>query len=187
MIAQLRGRIVGLGEKLLIVDVGGVGYGVQVPETLLSSVNLEDEISLVTYHHVKENAIELYGFGDNESKQLFEWLIGVSGVGPKSAMAVMSLGPQDRIRQAIASGDTAYIAAASGVGKRSAERICNELKDKVGLAGLKSGVEATGSNDALEALLSLGYNRQQAVEALNKIDSDLTSEDKVKLALKTLS
>lgn len=187
MIAQLRGRVVGLDEKSLVLEVGGVGYGIQVPDTYLAGVRLGDEVLVITHHHVKENAMELYGFGDLDSKQLFEWLIGVSGVGPKSAMAVMSLGPQDRIRQAIASDDTAYISAAAGVGKRSAERICIELREKVGLAGTANALGGPAGDDALEALLSLGYNRQQAAMALNKIDKQLPSETRVKEALKNLS
>ncbi|HEX9594776.1 MAG TPA: Holliday junction branch migration protein RuvA [Candidatus Saccharimonadales bacterium] len=186
MIAQLRGKVVAVAGKTAVLDVGGIGYGVQVPDGLLSDIAIGQETELKTYHHIKENTNELFGFDSLEAKNLFELLIGISGVGPKSALAVMSLGPQDRIRQAIASENSNYLSGAAGVGKRSAQRICSELKDKVGQVETIIGADITG-DDALEALLSLGYSRQQAAAALSKVDRQAPSEEQVKQALKDLS
>ena len=172
--------------KTAVLDVAGVGYGVQLPDGLLADIAIGQETELKTYHHIKENTNELFGFDSLEAKDLFESLIGISGVGPKSALAVMSLGSQDKIRQAIASENSNYLSGAAGVGKRSAQRICSELKDKIGHIETMVGADITG-DDALEALLSLGYSRQQAAQALSKVDRQAPSEEQVKQALKDLS
>jgi len=174
-------------DQAVVVDVSGLGYEVLVPANRLADYQPGQDLTLVTYHHVRETADELFGFDSFDARQLFELLLSVSGVGPKSALNVMALGAQDQIRQAIASDNAAFIAGAAGVGQRSAQRICAELKDKVGLlAGQAAGGKDT-DDEALEALLSLGYNQQQAGRALSKIKSDLPSEERVKQALKGLS
>lgn len=189
MIAHVIGTV---AEKFLdsvIIDVQGVGYEVLVPTSEYDAMTLKDETKLYTHHHVREQSEELYGFSSLAGKRLFELLITVQGIGPKAALAILSLGSADQVRSAIAAGDAAYIQGASGVGKKTAERVVVDLKDKVGLPG----VYETGSNvivrddDALDALLALGYNVRQASESLAQIDSSLSVEDRIRAALKELS
>lgn len=177
--------MVEVGVDHVVLDVGGVGYEVLAPQTVLEDLSVGTDSTLLTYHHIRENAHELYGFSEVEAKQLFEQLLGVSGIGPKSALAIMSLGDQQRLRGAIAGEDAAFIATASGVGKRSAERVIVELRDKVG--EFLAGSPTPAGDDAAAALVALGYNQAQAAEALRGIDSDLPTEAKVKAALRQLS
>lgn len=185
MISRVKGNIIEVGQERIVVDVGGIGYEVLVPNPLLESLRKDEQTELLTYHLVRETAQELYGFADAEAKRLFEQLLAVSGIGPKSALAIMSLGNQNRLRQAIAGEDVAYVASASGVGKKSAERVVVELRDKVG-EFLDHG-EGAGGDDATAALIALGYNTVQAAQALHGIERDLPTETRVKEALKKLS
>jgi Holliday junction DNA helicase RuvA len=185
MISRIKGQVIEVGANRVVVDVSGIGYELLVPQPLLDDMKIGAEVELLTHHHVRENLQELYGFADGEAKNLFEHLLGVSGIGPKSALAIMSLGDQQRLRQAIANEDSGLLAAASGVGKRSAERVIVELKDKVGIAG--DSVTVVAGDDATAALLALGYNSSQAARALNGLDSELSVEQKVKEALRKLS
>lgn len=192
MIATLTGTV---AEKLgdtVVLDVGGVGYG------LLMTV--EDSGSLVTGHsakvyvheHIREQSHDLFGFCRLDTLRLFELLLGVNGVGPKMALSVLSTGTADQVRAAIASGDLKFIQRASGVGKRVAERVVVDLKDKVGLegidlaaAGMLQGESLLRQDEAAEALMSLGYSAQDAAVALQGIDPSLPSEDRIKLALRS--
>lgn len=175
-----------MGDKSLVIDVGGVGYGVHVPENVAGRMRPGETSLLTIYHHIKENINELYGFEEPSAKELFELLISVSGVGPKSALAIMSLGEPDRLRQAIAADNVAYIAAAAGIGQRSAQRICSELQDKVGILSGPAEQLAGDEDEALAALLSLGYSRQQALTALTNVDRSQSGQDQVKAALRNL-
>lgn len=187
MIARLKGVVVGRNDQLLLVDVGGVGYEVTVPQQLAEDSSLDEEILLYTYDHIRENSRELFGFSDVEAKRFFELLLKVNGVGPKMAVSLMNLGDSKQIRSAIASGNTAYISGASGVGKRLAERICVDLKDKVGVvAGQDVSDLGSTSNDTAEALVALGYSRSQAAASLSKIDQSLSTEEQVRQALKEI-
>ncbi|HEX9679555.1 MAG TPA: Holliday junction branch migration protein RuvA [Candidatus Saccharimonadales bacterium] len=187
MIARIKGEVAALTHNSVVIDVGGIGYEVLVPAPLLSELSLGSEVQLMTHHHVRENSIDLFGFESNESKYLFELLLGVSSIGPKSALSIMALGRYDQIKQAIAAGNAAFIAGASGVGKKSAEKVCVELKDKLATTaeGELIGLADTG-DDALTALLALGYNQQQAAQALAKVDPKLSNEQRVKQALRGL-
>jgi Holliday junction DNA helicase RuvA len=185
MIAQISGTVVENSVSRVVVAVGGVGYEVLVPLNLTEQLVVGSEVSLLTHHHVRENVQELYGFDQALSKELFELLIGVSGVGPKSALMIMGLAEQTKIRQAISSGDTAWLATAPGVGKRTAERITVELKDKVGVVDRRvNGVE---TDDARSALMALGYSASQAAQALADVEAELPTEERVRKALKQLS
>lgn len=188
MIAHVSGEVVEKTENAVIIDVGGVGYEVQVAQSDLEAVTLGERAKLYTHDHLRENAHELFGFSSLLAKRLFELLISVSGVGPKMALAIISLGDVEAIRSAIALGDSAFIQRASGVGKRIAERIVVDLKDKVGLPGAApksaAAFEAPAvRDDALDALLALGYKLQQAQEALRDIDPLLSTEDKIRKVL----
>jgi Holliday junction DNA helicase RuvA len=185
MIGFVRGVVSDKSQDRVIIDVAGVGYEVLVTNLLFDELVIGEETTLLTHDHIKESSRDLYGFRLSGEKELFEMLLSVSGIGPKGALAIMALGPHEQIRQAVASGNSAYLAGANGVGKKSAEKTCIELKDKVGVIGTKF-VEDDSSDDARQALMALGYSASQAVMALAKIDSKLSSEERVKLALKEL-
>lgn len=186
MIARIRGEVVDIGPNSVVVEAGGVGYEVLIPEPVAQDINLNAELTLLTYHHVRESGQELFGFTSRGQKELFALLIGVSGVGPKGALAIMSLSEHEQVRKAIASGNIVFIAGAQGIGKKSAERIVVELKDKVGVVGGEV-VDIPDDDDAHAALMALGYTASQAAQALQGIKNELSTEERVKLALKELS
>lgn len=175
-----------IGPNSVVVEASGVGYEVLVPQPVLEDINLSAELTLLTYHHVRDSGQELFGFTNRGQKELFALLLGVSGVGPKGALAIMSLSQHEQVRKAIASGNIAFIAGAQGVGKKSAERIVVELKDKVGVVGGQV-VEIPDDDDAHAALMALGYTASQAAQALQNVEIELPTEERVKLALKDLS
>lgn len=189
MIARLRGTVVTKDISNVVIDVGGIGYGVMVTTEDHGRLILDCDVILHIYEHVRETSFDLYGFIDVSTKQLFEVLINVNGVGPKMALSVMSIGSGDEVRRAIATGDTKYIQAAPGVGKRVAERIIVDLKDKVGLASSDDAlsflsIPTTVGDEAAQALMSLGYSAQDAQTKLQGIDASLSVEQRIKLALK---
>lgn len=189
MIAALSGKISEKIGDIVIINCGGVGYGVAVTFEDFGALNSGEETKLYIYEHIRENTHDLFGFRNLQTKQLFEQLLTVNGVGPKMALAVMSLAGSNQVRQAIAAGDTKFISQASGVGKRVAERVIVDLKDKVGLASDENATDfltttANPGDEALQALVALGYSVQDAAEALKKVDDNLPTEDRVKLALK---
>lgn len=191
MIATLSGVV---AEKLLdvvVLDVQGVGYGIFVTNEDYGVLNQGDRAKVYVYEHIREVSHDLYGFVKLDTKKLFEQLLGVNGVGPKMALSVLSIGSTDQVRQGIAGGDVKFIQRASGVGKRVAERVVVELKDKVGLEGIELGAAGLLTSDnllvqdeAVEALVSLGYTPQDAARVLQHVDGNLSVEDRVKLALK---
>lgn len=192
MIAHVMGEVVEKTGDALIIDVGGLGYEVQVAASDFEVAQLGTTVKLYTHDHLRETAHELFGFSHLSAKRLFELLISVSGVGPKMALAILSLGDVETTRNAIARADSAFIQRASGVGKRLAERVCVDLKDKVGAPGSlvtdtlgHSGHVAAG-DDALDALLALGYNLQQANEALKDVDPTLDVQSRIKQALQQM-
>lgn len=186
MIAHLSGQLVEKMPSTLIVDVNGVGYEVQVASADFEQAVVGSQVKVFTHDHLRENAHELFGFSDIGAKHLFEQLISVSGVGPKMALAILSLGDAGGIRSAIAGGDSAFVQRASGVGKRIAERIVVDLKDKVGAVGVSFAQFMPKGDDALDALLALGYSLQQAGDALKDIDATLETQVRIKQALQTI-
>lgn len=187
MIAHVQGEVVEKTDKALIIDVHGLGYEVQVAAGDFEAALLGQPIKLYTHDHLRENAHELFGFSQLSAKRLFELLTSVSGVGPKMALAILSLGDAEATRNALANSDGAFIQRASGVGKRLAERIVVDLKDKVGAPGLGAMPAVVRGDDALDALLALGYSIQQANEALQTIDASLPTAARVKQALQSMS
>ena len=192
MISHIKGVVEEkFGTNGLIVDVGGVGYEMMVPVLDFEGVNLGEKGKYYTYHQVRENAEELYGFSSLMAKKLFELLISVQGVGPKAGIAIMSLAEAEEVRNAIANGNTAFISKASGVGKKSAERVIVDLKDKVGIPSRYGATDVKDvgmiegeADEALDALMALGFTLKEATVALEKIDKDLSVEERIKLALK---
>ena len=191
MIATLMGVVSEKTIDEVVLDVSGVGYGLLVTNEDYGRLGPGDLAKLYVYEHIRESAHDLFGFLSIDTKQLFIQLLGVNGVGPKMALSLLNTGPANAVRASIASGDTKSIQKASGVGKRVAERIIVELKDKVGLDGVDLSTtgllqsEATITQDeAAQALIALGYTPQDAAKALHEIDPNLPTEDRIKLALK---
>lgn len=182
MIAKLTGDIQHVEPGIVVVDVGGVGYKVFVS----TKASLVGNTSIFIHTVVRENAIDLYGFSKKSDQDFFELLLTISGIGPKSALAILDSAPVETLHEGILSGDATYLTKVSGIGKKSAEKIVVELKDKLG--ALESGqvVNTEGSGMAIQALIQLGYNEREAREAVQKIDKGGTTEDIVKEALKNL-
>lgn len=190
MISHIKGVVDEKFVSSVVVDVNGVGYEVMVPTLDFEKIKLGETRKFFTYHAVRENTEELYGFSSLAAKRLFELLISVQGVGPKAGIAILSLGDAEEVRNAIANADAAFIAKASGVGKKSAERVIVDLKDKVG-APSKYGTSEMVDNpvskepdEALDALMALGFTLKEATSALEGVDSKLSVEERIKLALK---
>ena len=191
MIAYLKGRIISKRNGSVIIDVKDVGYQVAVGENLFNELLLGSETELYTYHHVREEASDLYGFKSVPDLEIFEMLLSVSGVGPKSALGVLSVASYDDVVQSILRGDANLLIKVSGIGKKTAERIVLELKTKimkVAGSGSVSGLESNSyGSDEIDALMSLGYSLSEARAALSAIPNDLTdSGARVKAALKMM-
>ena len=192
MIAHLFGEVTEKLNSSAIIDVHGVGYEVILTSVDLDRFELKSAVKIYTYHALRENAEKLYGFSSLAAKRLFELLISVNGIGPKAAMNILSLGAPEEVRNAIANTDAAYIAKASGVGKKSAERVIVDLRDKVGLpskyGGSGSSLEFVGhapeNDEALDALIALGFPLKEATAALAEIDPALPVEQRITAALK---
>ncbi len=185
MIGSIRGKVILKTEKFLVVETGGVGYKLSVSPDVLSKVKKSDDEALFwTHTHVREDALDLYGFLEMEELGFFEMLIGVSGIGPRSALAILGIASIDTLRRAISTSDTAYLTKISGIGRKTAEKIVIELRDKMG--ELQTGTSLQDELDALEALKSLGYSQNEARDALKKVSPDLTTNAKIKEALKIL-
>jgi Holliday junction DNA helicase RuvA len=190
MIATLMGRVSEKLGEMVVLDVGGVGYGLQVTAEDFGRLATGEQAKLYVYEHVREQAYDLFGFVQLDTKKLFEQLLGVKNVGPKVALAVLDIGTAPAVRGAIAAGDVKLLQSAKGVGKRAAEQIVVELRDKVGLAATEGAENIVGrpgintQDEAVEALISLGYSPQDATLALKDIDSELPTEERIKLALK---
>jgi Holliday junction DNA helicase RuvA len=190
MIATLTGKVAEKTGQMVVLDIGGVGYGLFVTFEDFGALKTGEQAKLYVYESIRENAHDLFGFRAEESKKLFEQLLSVKGVGPKMALAVLSVAGVRQVRQSIAAGDIKFISQATGVGRKAAERVVVELKDKVGLAPSESATEflttpaADPSDEALQGLVALGYSVQDAADALKKVDDKLPASDRIKQALK---
>lgn len=188
MIGKISGKIGHQGERFAIVETaGGVGYKIFLtPETLKAVSRQPSAVSFWTHLAVRENALDLYGFLEKTDLDFFELLLSVSGIGPKSALAIISLAPPETLTKAISAGDGSYLTKVSGIGRKSAEKIVLELRDKIGSLETGSGLKEEG--EAIEALQSLGYNLREAREALKQVPSEVVeTSEKVRAALKHLS
>src|SRR4051812_20618206 len=186
MIAQLRGKAVGSTPDGLVLDVGGVGYLVAATPTAVRKAEGGKEVVVDTYLHVREDTMQLYGFADRAERELFLQLLTVNGIGPKVALAIVSGSPAAELRRAIVREDVARFQAIPGIGKKTAERIVLELKEKIG-AGVTELTHTPSSDShvvARDALVELGYTLVDAERALAESDPDLPPEERVRLALK---
>jgi len=191
MIASLRGRVVSSAAGATVLDVGGVGYRLATTTTASrrAAAAGDGEVTLLTHLHVREDALLLYGFASEAERSLFEMLLGVSGVGPKAALAIVSGYDPDQIRRAVQSGDHALFTSINGIGRRTAERVVIDLKDKVGglaIPATSPDAPAAAGDDhtaARDALVGLGMSVAEAEAALRRIDDTLPVEDRVRMAL----
>lgn len=189
MISYLCGIVTEV-DSPAVVECSGVGYGVMITAADSNLLRLNQEAKLYIHEHIKEDTHDLYGFLLPETKQLFEQLLSVKNVGPKVAISVLDIGSADTVRSAIANGDVKQLQSARGVGKRAAEQIVVELRDKVGAPvgdAAESLISRAGVNqndEALQALVSLGYTEADAALALQNIDKTLSTEERIKQALK---
>lgn len=189
MIAHIRGNLIQKTDKYLIVDVSGVGYQIYVATDVLSRApGIGESISLCTYMAVRENSMDLFGFETLDEKNFFEMLLSVSGIGPRSALSILSIAPMETIKKAIGSADTSYLTKVSGIGRKTAEKIIVELKDKLHALGHndESGT-LRGESDIIEALQSLGYSLNDSRNAIKEIPADISGTNaRIKEALKIL-
>jgi|YNPNPStandDraft_1061719.scaffolds.fasta_scaffold04399_3 Holliday junction DNA helicase RuvA len=184
MIASLRGQIKAIRKGMLIVEVGGVGYGVHVPPSLLENgCDVGRMIDLHTHLHVRENEIALYGFGTLEELELFELLLGVTGIGPRTALAIVSTFAPETLRAVLAQGDPLALTRIPGVGRKTAQRLFVELKEKVGLAGgATANVPSPADMEVISALTALGYSLAEAQSAVAALPPEAKSLDERILA-----
>ena len=191
MIAQLTGQITYRDEKMIILEVAGVGYKLALSAESLRQLpkSKQTEVKLWTHLAVRENALDLYGFATKLEHDFFELLLSVSGIGPKSAISILSLATPDVLSKAIATNDSSYLTKVSGIGRKNAEKIVLELKDKlIHLGGSNSAIVSTSEEtEAIEALQALGYSLRDSRDALKNIPAKASTSEKVKLALKDLS
>ena len=191
MIASLEGIIDAVSKDNLIVNVNGIGFKVTVTTSVLSEMGITGrEVKLYTHFHVREDDMSLFGFGSLDELKLFETLISVSGLGPKTGMAMLSAMSADQVAMAIASGSVETLTTIPGIGKKTADRLILELKDKVGgvMISTPAGRAAQENADVVGALVSLGYSVQETTKAVNALPSGkkLSLEEKVKLTLQYL-
>ena len=191
MIARVAGTVLERDGDQLVVDVGGVGYELTATMSALARSEPGASVALPTYLHVREDAMQLFAFGGDAERRIFRLLLGVSGVGPKLALAVVSAHEPERIESAVLLGDVALLSSVSGVGRKTAERICLDLKDKVAGAGAAgdglapAAAPADAHREARDALVALGFAVVDAEAALQ--DADGTTEERVKAGLAVLS
>ena len=185
MISRLRGAPAGRTMDGLIVDVGGVGYLVNATPSVLRRADGAAEVTVETYLHVREDALQLYGFADTAERALFVQLLGVGGIGPKVALAVVSSATPAELTRAIALRDSARFQAIPGVGKKTAERIVLELEGSIADALPVPAAGAPRELVARDALVELGYSVVEAEQALARVDPDLPAEERVREALRS--
>lgn len=187
MIAQLRGEVTHSGIGYIILDVGGIGYRVEATADALQKLRKKNgEITLWTHLAIRETAHNLYGFLTEEDLLFFEMLIAISGIGPKSALGILSLADAKTLRSAISHGDTSYLTRVSGIGKRNAEKIVLELRDKLGTLEADE-THPKEQADMYEVLRALGYGAKEARDAMSGVSEDITDAgERIRIALKKL-
>lgn len=190
MISHIKGILEEKFDNSVIVDVAGVGYEITISAPDFEAVNLGDNVKFYTYQKVSENDVALFGFLSLAAKKLFELLISVNGVGPKAAISILSLASPEEVRNAIANADSAFVSKAAGVGKKSAERVIVDLRDKVGIPSHYGATVAnvpgvkSENDEALDALIALGFPLKEATSALENVDRTLPVDERIRLALK---
>lgn len=198
MIYNLSGKLTYVDPTFIVIECGGVGFKCFASTTTITSIStVGNNVNVLTYMSVKEDSIDLYGFATQEELNAFKLLISVSGIGPKAAMAILSVLPPDRLSVAVSSGDVKAIQSAQGVGKKTAERVVLELKDKmVGIGsahtnaiveGIQSVAQSDNAQEAVEVLVSLGFNQSEAASVVGTMDKSFSVDEMIRKGLKSLS
>ncbi len=190
MISFLRGKVIYKLKNSFILELNNLGYSVFVSDSFLNEVKIGQELEVFTHQYVKEDIFDLYGFKNLEELEFFELLISISGIGPKSALGVLAMAKLSDIKESIVRGDSNLLTKVSGIGKKTAERVVLELKDKIFKLGGNYDLTNSGnfSGDEIDALVGLGYSWVEAREALNLVDKNIIdSGQKIKEALKKMS
>ncbi|MDA2979481.1 MAG: Holliday junction branch migration protein RuvA [Actinomycetota bacterium] len=186
MIGRLRGTVADRRTESVILDVGGVGYRIAVtPRTLVALPGLGEEAVLHTHLHVREDQLALFGFGSIEERDLFDLLLGASGVGPKVALAILATLTPDDLRRAVAGNDLALLTAVPGIGKRSAEKLMLELRPKMDVLA-EANSSSGAMSQAREALENLGYSSEEIRDSLSDLSHESPVEELVTMALRSL-
>ncbi len=187
MIGHLKGTVSAVRAGYAIVSAGGVGYKVFVTRELLLTLKQDNETSVWTHLAVRESILDLYGFSSEEELRLFELLLTVSGIGPKSALSILDIASVETLRSAVSTGNASYLTKVSGIGKKTAEKIVLELRDKVGTSIDGSSATLKGDEEALEAMRALGYSQGEARDALRKVPQEIErSNERLREALRIL-
>ena len=202
MISYIRGELTEIAEDHVVVDVGGVGYGIFMAGSDMAQLpKTGQEVKIHTYLHVKEDLMQLFGFLTRDGLEVFRLIIGVSGIGPKGGLSILTQMTPNELRFAVMAGDAKAIAKAQGIGKKTAEKLILELKNKLKLSepagperdvpSISGGAEGAGriQNEAVEALMALGYGSTEAYQAVNNVEmtEDSTVEDVLKQALRQMA
>jgi Holliday junction DNA helicase RuvA len=189
MISHIRGTVIEIAEKYAVIDVTGLGYKAYCSVDTLAALRLETEASLYTYLAVREDALDLYGFPSSEEENFFELLISVSGIGPRSALGILSVTTVETLKKAIGTGDTSYLTKVSGIGRKTAEKVVLELRDKLraNVNIKESHHELRAESDIIEALKALGYSQNEARDTLKQVSDEIIGTNaRIKEALKIL-
>lgn len=191
MISYLSGKILNKGNGFFIVQVNNIGYKIFVNSTMYADFNIGQDIEVYTHQHVREDALDLYGFRSMNELEMFELLLSISGIGPKSALGVLAISSIDDIKESVSRGDSGLLTKVSGIGRKTAERVVLELREKIGhIAGarkLGSDFSGSASGDEIDALMAFGYSMQQARDSLRQIDAKIIdSGERIREALKNM-
>ncbi len=184
MIGSIKGTIILQKDKFILVETNGVGYKINISTDTISNFQKNKDIFLWIHTHIREDSFDLYGFINYEELEFFEMLINVSGIGPKGALSILNANSIENLKKAIGSNDTSYLIKISGIGRKTAEKMIIELRDKIGKELNSESLQE--ELDVLEALKSLGYSQNETREILKKIDPRLDTNKKIKEALKIL-
>ncbi len=184
MIAYLKGKVKEKKEKYIILEIGNIGFRIFLSSLFLEKIKVNEEIKIYTFLYSREDTLELYGFSNEEELNFFEYLISVPGIGPKSAISILSLAPPEKLKEAVQQNRVELLTKVSGVGRKTAERIILELKNKFKEEQLEESLD----EEVLDALIKLGYSLREARKVIREIPPEITKlEEKVKYALKLLS
>lgn len=190
MISHINGTVLSQESGYVVIDVSGIGYKVFITsETteLIRSMGEKANVSLHTYLAVRENSLDLYGFTEAEERSFFEMLISISGIGPKSAISILSIANLQTLKDAVISQDISYLTRVSGIGKKSAQKIVLELNDKISVIDQEKSMSLSGDLDTIEALISLGYSATEARDALKEVSKEIEgTNNRLKAALKLI-
>ena len=188
MISRITGKVVDVGTNNVIIDCGGVGYEVYITPTEATALKTAEVLTLWTHLAVREDNMSLFGFKEKAGLEFFKLLITISGIGPKTALGILSIATLDTLYEAISTGEAGLLTKVAGIGRKNAQKIVVELKDKIGEGQYESTGSSTPEIDAIEALKTLGYPERNAREALKQVGKDVTDTgERVKAALKILN